>query len=112
MIPISKGSIFVEKEEGKEEAPQYPCEHSVLAVLVAPQTQQVAVLDVAPCRRCVPSHAYRPRVSTPQVFPDSVQRHYCCEIGIHPVERILSRSSAGPPPNPRSLEFGASLSNA
>ena len=65
MIPISKASIFVEKEEGKEEAPQYPCEHSVLAVLVAPQTQQVAVLDVAPFRRCVRSHTYRPRVSRP-----------------------------------------------
>ena len=71
MIPISKGSIFVEKEEGKEEAPQYPCEHRVLTVLVAPQTQQVAALDVAPFRRCV--------------------------------------RSAGPPRDPRSLEFGASL---
>ena len=58
MIPISRTSIFVEKEEGK-----------VLTVLVAPQTQQVAVLDVAPFRRCVRSHTYRPRVSRPQVFP-------------------------------------------
>ena len=65
MIPISKGSIFVEKEEGKEEAPQYPCEHRVLTVLVAPQTQQVAVLDVAPFRRCVRSHTYRPMFSRP-----------------------------------------------
>jgi hypothetical protein len=65
VIPISEASIFVEKEEGKEEAPQYPCEHSVLTVLVAPQTQQVAVLDVAPFRRCVRSHTYRPRVSRP-----------------------------------------------
>ena len=31
-------------------------------------------MDVAPYRRCVPSHTYRPRVSTPQVFPDYVQR--------------------------------------
>ena len=53
MTPISKASIFVEKEEGKEEAPQYPCEHCVLTVLVAPHMQQVAVLDVAPSRRCV-----------------------------------------------------------
>jgi hypothetical protein len=41
----------------------------VLAVLVAPQTQQVAVLDVAPYRHCVPGHTYRPGVSIPQVFP-------------------------------------------
>jgi hypothetical protein len=44
-------------------------EDKVLAVLVAPQMQQVAVLDVAPYRRCVPRHTYRPRVSAPQVFP-------------------------------------------
>jgi hypothetical protein len=40
-----------------------------LAVLVAPQMQQVAVLDVAPYRHSVPSHTYRPRVSAPQVLP-------------------------------------------
>jgi hypothetical protein len=45
MIPISKASIFVEKGEGQ-----------VLTVLVAPQTRQVAVLYVAPFRRCVRSH--------------------------------------------------------
>jgi hypothetical protein len=44
-------------------------EGKVLAVLVAPQMQQVAVLDVAPCRHCVPWRTYRPRASAPQVFP-------------------------------------------
>ena len=44
-------------------------EGKVLAVLVAPQTQQIAVLDVAPFRHCVPGCTYRPTVSTPQVFP-------------------------------------------
>ena len=30
---------------------------------------QVAVLDVAPYRHCVPSHTYRPRFSVPQTLP-------------------------------------------
>ena len=78
-------------------------EGKVLPVLAAPQTQQVAILDVAPYRGRVPSHTYRPRVSTPQVSPDSVQRPYCCEVGIQPGKGISSRSSAGAPRNPRSL---------
>jgi hypothetical protein len=47
-------------------------EGKVLAVLVAPQMQQVAVLDVAPYRHCVPPHTYRPRTSAPQVFPTAL----------------------------------------
>jgi hypothetical protein len=44
-------------------------EGKVLAVLVEPQMQQVAVLDVAPYRHCLPSHTYRQRLSVPQTFP-------------------------------------------
>jgi hypothetical protein len=44
-------------------------EGKVLAVLVAPQMQQVAVLDVAAYRRCVPSRTYRPKGSAPQLLP-------------------------------------------
>ena len=44
-------------------------EGKTLAILVAVPTQQLAVLDVAPYRHCVPSHTYRPRLSVPQTFP-------------------------------------------
>jgi hypothetical protein len=44
-------------------------EGKTLAILVAVSTQQLAVLDVAPYRHCVPSHTYRPRLSVPQTFP-------------------------------------------
>jgi hypothetical protein len=47
-------------------------EGKVLAVLVAPQMQQVAVLDFAPHRHCVPWRTYRPRASVPQLFPVSL----------------------------------------
>ena len=53
----------------------------------------------------LPSHSQYPS----GLSSDSVQRLDCCDVGIHPIEGISSTSSAGPPRDPRSLEFSAPL---
>jgi hypothetical protein len=60
----------------------------VLAVLVAPQMQQVAVLDVAPYRQRALAHLPAQSQCPSALLSDSVQSAYRRDAGVPPIEGI------------------------